>query len=70
MILLVKVKWELSQIVIAMASHGYLLLEGGESLIEFVIRNCAMTDDEIAKQDKVYFLQMQFLLIICLERFC
>ena len=39
-------KKALAQVVIAMASHGYLLLEGGESLIEFIIRGSALTPDE------------------------
>lgn len=43
------IKQELSQIVIAMASHGYLHLEGGESLIEFIVQNCSISDDAIAK---------------------
>ena len=34
---------------IAMSSHDYLLLEGGESLVEFIIRQCAITDEEVEK---------------------
>eukprot|EP00026_Physarum_polycephalum_P000352 Phypoly_transcript_00352.p1 GENE.Phypoly_transcript_00352~~Phypoly_transcript_00352.p1 ORF type:complete len:1660 (+),score=332.46 Phypoly_transcript_00352:97-5076(+) len=47
------VKKALAQVVIAMASHGYLLLEGGESLIEFVIRGSALPcDDDDIKSPK------------------
>lgn len=46
------VKKELSQIIIAMASYGYLQLEGGESLVEFIIKNCSIPDEEIAKYEK------------------
>lgn len=46
-------KKALAQVVIAMASHGYLLLEGGESLIEFVIRGSALPcEEEDAKSPK------------------
>lgn len=41
-----QVKKSLAQVVIAMASHGYLLLEGGESLIEFIIRGSALNCEE------------------------
>lgn len=36
-----------------MASANYLSLEGGESLIEFIVRNCAITEPEIQKFEKV-----------------
>ena len=31
-----------NQVVIAMASHGYLGLEGGQLMIEFVVSQCAL----------------------------
>ena len=46
---LVKVKKSLAQVIIAMASHNYLSLEGGESLVEFIVRHCAVSDADIAK---------------------
>eukprot|EP01119_Soliformovum_irregulare_P013154 TRINITY_DN3473_c0_g1_i1.p1 TRINITY_DN3473_c0_g1~~TRINITY_DN3473_c0_g1_i1.p1 ORF type:complete len:1648 (+),score=609.13 TRINITY_DN3473_c0_g1_i1:20-4963(+) len=42
------IKYELCQIVIAMAHHGYLSLEGGETLVEFIVLNCSITDEQIA----------------------
>jgi hypothetical protein len=45
-----------------MASHGYLLLEGGESLIEFIIRGSALScdEDDIKSPKKVTFLFSYF----------
>lgn len=31
-----------NQVVVAMASHGYLGLEGGQLMIEFVVSQCAL----------------------------
>ncbi len=38
-----------NQVVIAMASHGYLELEGGQLMVEFVVRQCSLDPE-----DKVY----------------
>lgn len=43
------VKKALAQVVIAMASHEYLLLEGGESLVEFIIKGSAIEEDDPTK---------------------
>jgi hypothetical protein len=43
------VRKALAHIVIAMASHHYLELEGGEKFIDFVVRHCAITDAEIER---------------------
>ena len=32
----------LGQVIIAMAHHHYLSLEGGELMVEFVVRQCAI----------------------------
>ncbi len=37
-----------NQVVIAMASHGYLGLEGGQLMIEFVVSQCALNVDDKA----------------------
>lgn len=37
-----------NQVVIAMASHGYLALEGGQLMIEFVVSQCAINVDDKA----------------------
>ena len=41
-----------NQVVVAMASHGYLGLEGGQLMIEFVVSQCALHADNktLAKQ--------------------
>lgn len=35
-----------NQVVIAMASHGYLGLEGGQLMVEFVVTQCALDVDD------------------------
>ena len=37
-----------NQVVIAMASHGYLGLEGGQIMIEFLVSQCAIDVDDRA----------------------
>jgi len=44
-----QVRKALAQTVIAMASHDYLLLEGGERMVEFIVRNCAISELEIER---------------------
>ena len=34
-----------NQVVVAMASHGYLGLEGGQLMVEFVVSQCALHVD-------------------------
>ena len=35
-----------NQVVIAMASHNYLELEGGQLMVEFVVRQCTLDTDD------------------------
>ncbi|XP_043547011.1 maestro heat-like repeat-containing protein family member 1 [Chiloscyllium plagiosum] len=37
-----KVKWMVAQVISAMAHHDYLELDGGEAMVEFIIRQCAL----------------------------
>ena len=37
-----------NQVIIAMASHGYLSLEGGQLMVEFVVRQCSINPDDKA----------------------
>ncbi|XP_047135268.1 maestro heat-like repeat-containing protein family member 1 isoform X1 [Hydra vulgaris] len=41
-----KVCKSFSQCIIAMAHHRYLLLEGGQSLVEFIIRMCSLKEED------------------------
>jgi hypothetical protein len=54
------VKKELAQTIVTMASSDYLGLEGGETLMEFIIRTSAISEDEISRfakeREKVYQL--------------
>ena len=38
-------KKALAQLVIAMAHHGYLELEGGQEMIEFIVRQSSLLPD-------------------------
>jgi hypothetical protein len=40
-----RVKKNLIQIIIAMAYHGYLGLEGGHLMLEFILKQCSLPDD-------------------------
>ena len=42
-----KVKKHLIQIIVASAYHGYLHLEGGQFMVEFIIKQSALNDDII-----------------------
>ena len=35
-----------AQLIAAMAHHGYLNLEGGQRLVEFIVKQCAVNVDE------------------------
>ncbi|XP_048473537.1 maestro heat-like repeat-containing protein family member 1 [Rhincodon typus] len=37
-----RVKWMVAQVISAMAHHDYLELDGGEAMVEFIIRQCAL----------------------------
>ncbi|KAK7115260.1 maestro heat-like repeat-containing protein family member 1 isoform X1 [Littorina saxatilis] len=45
-----KVKKVFAQVVIAMAHHGYLELEGGHLMVEFIVRQCSLPDDPPGKR--------------------
>ncbi len=42
-----KVKRIFAQVVIAMAHHGYLELEGGHLMVDFVVKQCALSPNDI-----------------------
>ncbi|XP_012944683.1 maestro heat-like repeat-containing protein family member 1 isoform X2 [Aplysia californica] len=45
-----KVKKMFAQVIIAMAHHGYLELEGGHHMVEFIVRQCSLEDDSKGKR--------------------
>ncbi|XP_063155850.1 maestro heat-like repeat-containing protein family member 1 isoform X1 [Candoia aspera] len=45
-----KVKRAMVQMISAMAHHGYLEQPGGEALIEFLVRQCALPADQVPQQ--------------------
>ena len=42
-----QVRKALAQVVTAMAHNGYLDLEGGDQLVEFIMRQCSLSDTEV-----------------------
>uniref|UniRef100_A0A8C4UKY9 Maestro heat like repeat family member 1 n=1 Tax=Falco tinnunculus TaxID=100819 RepID=A0A8C4UKY9_FALTI len=45
-----KVKRAMVQVISAMAHHGYLEQPGGEAMMEFLVRQCALSSDQPKKQ--------------------
>lgn len=45
-----QVKKVLSQAIIAMAHHGYLEMEGGQLMIDFIVRQCALPSDTVSSR--------------------
>ncbi|XP_013777980.1 maestro heat-like repeat-containing protein family member 1 [Limulus polyphemus] len=45
-----KVKKLLTQVVVAMAHHGFLELPGGQSMIEFIVRQCSFVEESKDKR--------------------
>ena len=41
-----QVKQMFAQLIVAMAHHGYLNLGGGQRLVEFIVKQCAVNVDE------------------------
>ncbi|XP_064639982.1 maestro heat-like repeat-containing protein family member 1 isoform X2 [Lineus longissimus] len=45
-----KVKKKFAQVVIAMGDHGYLELEGGQLMVEFIVKQCSLPPEQLAKR--------------------
>ena len=49
-----QVRRMLGQVIIAMAHHHYLSLEGGHLMVEFVVRQCALNiEDKVSQTEFV-----------------
>lgn len=46
-----KVKKVFAQVIIAMGHHGYMELEGGTQMIEFIVSQCSLPDDPPGKKN-------------------
>jgi hypothetical protein len=46
-----QVKKAFIRLIVAMADNGYLTLEGGHNLVTFLLRQCAISDANIAQYD-------------------
>ena len=51
-----QVKQMFAQLIAAMAHHGYLNLEGGQRLVEFIVKHCAINVDEEVLKDKKFLI--------------
>lgn len=43
-----------AQCITAMAHHRYLELEGGHKLVEFIVKQCALSDEEVGVSYQKY----------------
>lgn len=55
--ILFQVKKMFAQVVITMATRGYLELEGGHVMVEFIVRQCALPDDPPVSSNICYMLK-------------
>ncbi|XP_069771217.1 maestro heat-like repeat-containing protein family member 1 isoform X2 [Narcine bancroftii] len=49
-----KVKWMLAQVISTMAHHEYLQLEGGDMMVEFIIRHCSLPCNPETPKPRTY----------------
>ena len=56
-----QVRRMLGQVIIAMAHHHYLSLEGGHLMVEFVVRQCALNLEDKVSQCRVCGSDQQLL---------
>jgi hypothetical protein len=45
----IKVRSTMAQLIMALASHDYLSLEGGSVLVQFLVDQCNISDEEVDK---------------------
>nr|XP_022339324.1 maestro heat-like repeat-containing protein family member 1 isoform X2 [Crassostrea virginica] len=61
-----KLKKIFAQVIIAMAHHGYLELEGGHQMIEFIVKQCALPNDPPGKRSNdPEYVSNQALRLMC-----
>uniref|UniRef100_A0A2R5LMZ7 Putative heat repeat-containing protein 7a n=2 Tax=Ornithodoros turicata TaxID=34597 RepID=A0A2R5LMZ7_9ACAR len=60
-----KVKKVLAQVIVALAHHGYLETDGGHNMIEFLIRQCALLDDETTRPADYDYVSNEALRTMC-----
>ena len=46
-----------------MAHHDYLGLEGGEQMVEFIVRKCALSDEDVRDFHLLEFLRKLVLIV-------
>ena len=54
----------LAQLIAAMAHHGYLGLEGGQRLVEFIVKQCAVNVDDEVLRNTVYAKHDFYIIVI------
>lgn len=60
-----KVKKVLAQVIVALAHRGYLETDGGQSMIEFLIRQCALPDDVVKRPPDYDYVSNEALRTMC-----
>ncbi len=44
-----QVRKRMAQVIFAMARQDYLSAENGDCLVEFIVRQCALSDDDVVR---------------------
>jgi len=60
-----QVRKVLSQTIITMAHHGYLEIEGGQLMIDFIVRQCALPSDTVSCRHSV-----DNVAVVCVHKPC
>ncbi|KAK8769621.1 hypothetical protein V5799_013914 [Amblyomma americanum] len=60
-----KAKKVLAQVIVALAHHGYLDANGGHSMIEFLVRQCALPDDTAKRPTDFDYVSNEALRTMC-----
>ena len=55
--ILIQVRHMFAQCITAMAHHRYLELEGGHKLVEFIVRQCAIVEEEVGENLQFFHLK-------------
>lgn len=60
-----KAKKVLAQVIVALAHHGYLDANGGHSMVEFLVRQCALPDDAAKRPTDFDYVSNEALRTMC-----
>lgn len=62
-----KVKQAVCQLITALADHGYLLSDGGQMMIEFLLKQLCLPMENAVFTGEIVFVQLAQISLGCLE---